>query len=104
MPRARLDLGAAIAAVLALAGLVAYLVVIAEQGDEGPAVWFVVGLVAGIAAAAYGAVVAAPRRRAALLGAGIVLGVLGLLGILTIGLPILLAGALALGAALRTPR
>ncbi len=51
-------------------------------------------LVLGAAAAGYGAVRAFPHRRLALLLACLLLVALGLLAILTIGLPILLAGGL----------
>jgi hypothetical protein len=55
-------------------------------------------------ATSYGAVVGAPHRRGALGLAAAVLAVVGVLGILTIGLPILVAGSLALMAATRPSR
>lgn len=100
MGRARQDLVAVAAAVLALVMLIVYLRVIREQ-DGQPATWAVAILVLGAAAAGYGAVVAAPYRRAALLLAGCALAALGLLAILTIGMPILVAGVLCLAAAAR---
>jgi hypothetical protein len=100
MGRHRLDLLAVGASMVALAMLVAYLAVINSQ-DEAPAAWAVAVLVLGASGAAYGAVVRAPYRRAALVAAAVVLLGLGLLAILSIGLPILLAGALCLVAATR---
>ena len=100
MGRGRLDVIAVAASVLAVAMFVAYLSVIRQQGGD-PAAWAVAALVAGAAGAAYGAVVTAPHRRAALILAGFTLTALGVLAILTIGLPILAAGALCLVAAAR---
>jgi hypothetical protein len=93
MERVRIDLVAATASLLALAMLAVYLVVIRQQDGE-PALWAVAALVFGAAAAGYGAVPAFRHRRAALLLAGLVLVALGMLAILSIGLPILVAGAL----------
>ena len=64
--------------------------------------WAVAALVVGAAAAGVGAVVAFPYRRASLAGAALLLILLGLLAILTIGLPILLSGALCLVAGWRS--
>jgi hypothetical protein len=100
MERARLDAIAVAASVLALAMFVVYLSVIRQQEGE-PATWAVAALIGGAAAAAYGAVLTAPYRRAALMLSGLALVALGVLAILTIGLPILLAGALCLVAAAR---
>ncbi len=102
MGRLRFDLLAADAAVLALAMLVVYVSVIREQGGE-VAVWAVVVLVADAAAAAYGSVRSSPHRRATLVAAGVLLVALGVLALLTIGLPILLAGLLCLVSAARAP-
>ncbi|MGD8202429.1 hypothetical protein ACQE98_17445 [Ornithinimicrobium sp. W1679] len=99
MRRSGLDVAAVAATVLAVVMLVVYLVVMREQGDQ-PAMWAVVLLVLG-AAAGYGAVRSAPYRRAALLAAACGLTALGVLAILTIGLPILFAGVLCLVAAVR---
>jgi hypothetical protein len=93
MGRLRIDPVAAAASLLALAMVVAYLVVIQQQDGE-PALWVVTALVLGAAAAGYGAVRAFRHRRLALLLAGVVLVVLGMLAIFSIGLPILLAGGL----------
>ena len=78
-----------------------YLRVIDEQ-DGTAAVWFVAALGLGAVGAAYGAVRSAPHRRAVLVVAGLVLGVAGGLGILTIGLPVVLAGGLCLVGAIRS--
>jgi len=90
------------AVVLALAGLVGYLWVIADQEGD-PAVWFVVALAVGAVAAAYGAATALPHRRVALAVGAVLLVSMGLLGILTIGLPILVAGVVCVAALVRAP-
>ena len=99
-PRTRpIDLLAAVAALLTAAMLVAYLVIMASQ-DNSPALWVVVVLAVTALLAAYGAT----RRRghrALLVVDGVLLGVLGLLAILTIGFPLLLASALCFAAVLR---
>jgi hypothetical protein len=100
MGRGRTDAIAVAASVLAGAMVVVYLAVIHEQSGE-PAGWAVAVLIGAAAAAAYGAVVTAPYRRATLVLAGVALAGLGVLAIFTIGLPILLAGALSLMAAVR---
>jgi hypothetical protein len=92
-----------------LAGLIAaimigvYIGLIRQQGGE-TAVWFVAGLAIAALLAFYGAVRPAPGRVPALWVSGVVMGALGVLGILTIGLPILGAAALALIAAVRSGR
>ena len=94
--------GLAIAAsLIALAMVVVYLVLIRAQGDGSPAVWFLLTLLAAAALAGYGARRDAAHRMTALLLAGAALLAIGLLAILSIGLPILVAGGLALAAALR---
>ena len=100
MSRTRIDLVAAAAAVLAVAMAVVYVRLMAQQGDR-PLWWVLAVLLAGAGAAAYGALATGVRRTTALVGAGVVLFALGVLAILSIGLPILLAGALSLVAALR---
>ena len=99
------DLLAASAALLAAAMTWAYLRIIHGQGDQ-PLAWVVGGLLGCAVLATYGAPLAAPGRRTALVVAGVGLLVLGVLAILTIGLPILAAGALALvsGARPASPR
>ena len=78
-----------------------YLRVLDEQ-DGTAAVWFVAALALGAVGASYGSVRSAPHRRAVLVAAGLVLGVAGLLGILSIGLPVVLAGGLCLVGAIRS--
>jgi len=96
------DLWAASAAVLTWIMLGVYLALINEQ-DGNVAVWFVAILVLGAVAAGYGAVTAVPHRRPALVVAGLLLGAAGLVGIASIGLPVLVAGVLCLVAAVRRP-
>lgn len=89
------DLAAVIAAAIPLVMIGFYLGLVRQQG--GPiAVWFVVGLAAAALLSTYGAARSAPRRRLALAVAGVVMVALGFLGLLTIGLPILVAGVIAL--------
>jgi hypothetical protein len=92
------DLLAAIAAVIALSMIGLYIGLIRQQGGH-VAVWFLAGLAAAALLSIYGVIRAAPRRGLALAVSGVVMVALGLLGILSIGLPILGAGVLALVAA-----
>lgn len=101
MRRARWDPFAATASALALTMLVVYLGVIRQQHEGAPAAWAVAALIVGAAASGLGAVLAAPYRGACLGLAAVVLIPLGLLAILTIGLPILVAGTLCIVAAWR---
>jgi hypothetical protein len=78
-----------------------YLAVIDEQGGE-PLAWVTVVLVAAAVAAGYATWVPAPHRRVLLVGAGVALVGLGVLAILSIGVPIIAAGVLALVASLRS--
>lgn len=98
----RLDPFALAAAAICAVMTVAYVVLVRSQG-ETPAAWVVAVLVGAGAAAAYATRLGAASRRPVLVGAGALLLLLGVLAILSIGLPILLAGTLCLGAALRTP-
>jgi len=98
--RIRVDLVAGAAAVLAIAMAVVYVRLMHHQGDR-PLWWVLGALVAGASGAGYGAFATGRPRTAALVGAGVVLFALGVLAILSIGLPILLAGALSLVASLR---
>ena len=95
------DLLAAIAAAITLGMIALYIALIVQQDGE-VAAWFVAGLAVAAVLTTYGVARRAPRRTLALVVAGVLLAVLGLLGILSIGLPILAAGVLALLAARRT--
>ena len=97
----RVDLLALASAVLTLVLLGVYLGIMRDQEDR-PAVWYVALLTLGALGAGYGANRAAPRRDKVLPVAGLSLVGAGLLGILTIGLPILVAGVLCLVAAARS--
>jgi hypothetical protein len=99
-PRRRWDPIAAIAALIAVIMIGVYAAVLSRQDDQ-PVVWFAAGLLAATLLAAYGAARAAPRRRTALSVSGSMMVALGILGLLSIGLPILGAGLLALIAAAR---
>ncbi len=92
---------AAASAVLAAVMVVTYLAVINDQDGEA-APWVVVALLVGAALAAYGALRSAPLRQITLAIAVALLGLLGLVAILSIGVPILLASALALVALIRS--
>ncbi len=90
-----LDLAPLMAAVVAVVMAFVYVRVVSGQDGE-PLPWVLAILGVGVLSCAYGASMAAPHRQVVLVGSAIVLGVLGLLAILTIGLPILAAGGLAL--------
>src|SRR5690349_11564967 len=94
------DLLAAIAGVIALITIVFYVGLIRQQ-DGQVAAWFLAGLAIAALLSIYGVARAAPGRRAALVVSGVMMVALGLLGILSIGIPILGAGVLALVAAYR---
>lgn len=99
--RSRLDPFAVAAAVLALGMAVVYLWLMHLESDR-PVAWFLAALLLGAGAAGYGASTGSPHRGAALILAGVVLAVLGVLAMFSIGLPVLAAGALCLfSAALR---
>jgi hypothetical protein len=101
----RVDWLAVAGAGTALSTAAGYVALARSQGDT-PAWWFLSLLLASAATALYAARPRAVRRHAALLGAGGLLVVLGLLGLASIGAPILLAGLLCLVAAhrARSPR
>jgi len=100
MSRARLDLLAVVSAAVALTMAVVYVAIIRQQG-ESPVPWFLAALLLGAGAAGYGARRSAPRRGAALLAAGVLLLAMGMLAILSIGFPILVAALGCLVAAAR---
>ena len=92
------DYLAAIASVIALVMVVLYIGLIRRQGND-IALWFVSALAAAAVLSVYGTARSAPRRVVALVASGVTMTLLGLAGILSIGLPILVAGVLALLAA-----
>ena len=91
------------AALVAAAMAVFYVWLIGQQGNQ-PLLWVLIVLLACAVLAAYGAFWRVPYRRTALVSAVIALTVLGVLGILSIGLPILASGILALVSLLRPGR
>lgn len=99
----RLDHVAVMATALALVMAIAYLWIMSQETDQ-PVAWFLVALILGAVAAGYGTNPGAPHRGAALLLAGLVLAATGVLAILSIGFPILVAGTLCLFAAARSAR
>jgi hypothetical protein len=91
---------AAVSAAIALLMNGVYLWLIHQDGNS-PAISFVAGLAVAALLAGYGAVRTAPGRRPALIASGVLQLGLGLIGILTIGFPIILGGLLAIIAAVR---
>ena len=89
-------------AAIALIMIVVYLWLINQQGNQ-PAAWFPAGLAVAALLAAYGSARRARWRRPALIASGVLLLALGLLGILSVGAPVVAAGVLAIVAA-ATPR
>jgi len=79
--------------VLVVCDTVLYLAVLAGQQSR-PAWWALAVLLLAGLGLGYAVPIAAPGRRAVLAACALVLGLLGLLAILSIGLPILLASAL----------
>ncbi|GGN93834.1 hypothetical protein GCM10010112_82540 [Actinoplanes lobatus] len=94
------DLLAATASAIALIMIVFYVGLIRQQGGQ-VAAWFLAGLAIAALLSIYGVARAAPGRRPVLAVSGVMMMALGLLGILSIGIPILGAGILALVAATR---
>jgi hypothetical protein len=99
--RARWDPLAIAAAAAPLVVVVVYLAVMARQGDGDIAIWFVAALAVAALLAGYAASRDAPRRRATLAVAGVLMLALGVLAIFSIGLLALGGAALALIAATR---
>lgn len=88
-------------AVAAGAIAIGYVRLMAAQGDS-PKVWFLGGLISAAALAAYSAVRAVPRRAEAIAASGTVLLSFGILGLFSIGFPILIAGVIAIAFAAKT--
>lgn len=91
------------AGVAAAAGAIAiaYVALMDAQGDS-PRVWFLGGLLSAAALAAYASVCSVPRRAEAIAVSGAVMVALGILGMFSIGLPILVAGVVAIAFAAKT--
>jgi membrane-bound ClpP family serine protease len=94
-----LDSAPIAAALIATAVLGLYLRLMRQESDR-PVAWFLGGLVVSILLCGYASVRLA-LRRTALITAGMIMIILGMLGILSIGLPILVAGIVAMLSALR---
>jgi hypothetical protein len=77
---------------------------LADQQGGGPEAWFSALLVVGVLLAFCGAATTAPSRTAALAVSGSILAVLGLVGIFSVGLPLLVAAGLVLTAGFRSRR
>ncbi len=92
---------AAVAVAITVADGGIYLWLISQQRSDAPAGWFVAGLCAAILLGAYGILRKAPWQGAALRVGGAILVVLGVLGILSVGMPLLGAGLLLWIAAAR---
>ena len=89
------DLRAIVAGTVTAAVATGYLLVMRAEGDT-PALWFITGLVIAVILLAYSASLGAGRRRPALTLAGVDLLGLGIVGLASIGFPLVCAGVLAL--------
>lgn len=98
---ASVDVPAVVGTVLIWTVLVAYLNVMADQGDSRVA-WFTGGLAVTGTASAYGVWRAGPGRRVALIASACLLLPLGILAMFSVGLPLVVAAALLAGAAGRS--
>jgi uncharacterized BrkB/YihY/UPF0761 family membrane protein len=98
-PRWRGDPAAIAAAVIACGVAVVYVWLMRQEKDQ-PVGWFLGGLVLSVLLCGYGSA-RVPLRRSALAAAGGIMVMIGTLGILSIGLPVLVAGIVALLAAAR---
>jgi hypothetical protein len=99
--RVRCDRPAVAAVAIALMVAGGYIWLMARQGDR-PEIWYFCGIAVVAGLAAYGAVGTAAARTPALATAGTALIGLGVVGILSIGLPLVVAGVFALFAAVRS--
>jgi hypothetical protein len=99
--RRHVDLALLLGAWLIITGVaVAYVAVMRAQRDR-PELWVIAALTMSLALGIGGGVSGGSRRRTLLTICGIVLLMLGALSILSVGAPLLLAGALAIAAAVR---
>ena len=91
------------AGVAVAAGTIAigYVRLMDGEGDR-PRAWFLGGLVVASVLAGYGGVRSAPRRAEAIAISGVILMPFGILAMFSIGLPILIAGVVAIAFALKT--
>ena len=96
----RLDLAAMLAAAISIVMAIVYLQLMQAEDDE-PLAWVLIVLGTSAPLTTYGVRLNASHRQVGLIVAAVELLLLGLLAILTIGLPILVAGALALWASTR---
>jgi hypothetical protein len=94
------DFASLLAALIALVMAGMYIKVMNSQCDD-PQAWVLIVLAVGAALTSYGTWRDAPYRTVSLTVAAVGLLALGVLAILTIGLPILIAGGLALWASQR---
>lgn len=89
------DLRAIVAGTVTAAVAIGYLLLMRAEGDT-PALWFLGGLVIAVILLGYSANRGAGRRRPALTLAGVDLLGLGIVGLASIGFPLVCAGVLAL--------
>jgi hypothetical protein len=101
--RRTIDVLPAIAAAIALFVMGVYVAVINAQHNE-VAVWFVAGVAIATVLALYGVVRGVPRREVALYGSGVLFVLLGVAGLLSVGLPLVVSGVLTIVAAGRSQR
>jgi hypothetical protein len=97
--RGRADPAAIAAAVVAGGVAVTYVWLMRQENDQ-PVAWFLGGLVLSMLLCGYGSA-RVPLRRTSLAAAGGIMVVIGWLGIFSVGLPVLVAGIVALLAAAR---
>jgi uncharacterized membrane protein HdeD (DUF308 family) len=98
--RHHVDLALVLGAWLIITGVaVAYVAIMRAQRDR-PELWFIAALALSVALGIGGFASGGSRRRTLLIVCAIVLVVLGALSVLSVGAPLLLAGALTLAAAL----
>ena len=94
------DLFALVGTALTVVMAITYLV-LADSQDDDPAYWFVGGLVVIASGGLYAARKDSAGRRPVLLVGAVALFALGLLSLPSVGLPLVIAAAVLLGAGLR---
>ena len=100
---ARWDFLAIAGTLICVVMAISYLVVVDAQGST-PAYWFLVLLIGTACAGMYAARRDSPRRKAALLAAAVVAFGLGVVSLLSIGPPIVVAAVCLLVASVRAAR